>query len=502
MKRQPFKLLYDLHAWIGLACGLIFYVISLAGVCALFDRELSPWQRGDTAPPAALAPQVLDRAVARALNAAPDAAVRNLQITLPTGYHPVLSIRLGDPRQTIHIAPDNGQPITTNENDAAGVLTRLHTDMLLPQPLGRYLVGLIGLLMLVSVLSGLFLHRKFIREFFTFRLGRSRRLMLADLHKSIGLWGLPFHAVMALTGTLLGFVGLLLPLATFISFKGDTQAATEALMGGPMPPALSIPADTIPLSQALAIARTEFPVLSPRIVSVRGHDTAGARIEIIGDVSGTLIYYPWVTLDGASGQVLSVTDWSRETLGRRVYGMIAPLHYGSFGGIAVKVLYVLFGAGNCILILSGLWVWRSRLPAPPNRLARAWDRSTAAVCCGLPMAIVVLFIAARLIPGQTGIAQSHLIAILLASWGAAALWAGWRPTHRGGRELLIATGACLIAIPLISWLTTGVHLINAYTAGGTASAVADLVALTLGVGLIFGAIPFRNQNRPPLINRK
>ena len=36
------------------------------------------------------------------------------------------------------------------------------------------------------------------------------------------------------------------------------------------------------------------------------------------------------------------------------------------------------------------------------------------------------------------------------------------------------------AIPLISWLTTGVHLINAYTAGGTASAVADLVALTLG----------------------
>ena len=45
-------------------------------------------------------------------------------------------------------------------------------------------------------------HPRVLRDAFHLRLGGSRRLQEADLHNRLGIWALPFHFTLALTGAL------------------------------------------------------------------------------------------------------------------------------------------------------------------------------------------------------------------------------------------------------------------------------------------------------------
>ena len=36
MKRDRTKRIYDLHAWVGVTCGLFIYIVSLSGVFAVW----------------------------------------------------------------------------------------------------------------------------------------------------------------------------------------------------------------------------------------------------------------------------------------------------------------------------------------------------------------------------------------------------------------------------------------------------------------------------------
>jgi hypothetical protein len=67
------------------------------------------------------------------------------------------------------------------------------------------------------------------------------RLTNADLHNRIGIWALPFHLIVALTGSLLGLSGLIIMVLALVSFKGDQEKAIAALLG-PQPTKDSRPA--------------------------------------------------------------------------------------------------------------------------------------------------------------------------------------------------------------------------------------------------------------------
>src|SRR3546814_13053298 len=69
---------------------------------------------------------------------------------------------------------------------------------------GIFLVGLIGVALLSSLVSGILAHPRIFRDAFHLRLGGSKRLQEADLHNRLGAWALPFHIFISLTGAFLG----------------------------------------------------------------------------------------------------------------------------------------------------------------------------------------------------------------------------------------------------------------------------------------------------------
>lgn len=448
MRQDVLKSLYGLHSWIGVTIGLALYVVCFSGTIALFDRELEPWLNGDARGAVADPSAALGRAVARATAAAAtgeEEAGVDLTILLPTPYRRMVVVE--GRGAALHIDPWTGEERPAPAEGPNGLLTRLHTDLLLPPPLGRYLVGVLGVLMLVSVLSGFLLHQKPRSELFTLRLRRSQRLFWSDLHRSVGLWGLPFHAVIALTGAVLGFAGVAVMAAALTAFEGDAGAAVAALAGEP-PAAAGQPAVTLPLPVLIDRAAAALPGLVPEVVVAHRFGAAGGVVEVFGNRPGALVYYPSVTVDAGTGALIRITDWSGEGLGRRVYAMVTPLHYGSYGGTALKVLYALLGTGLCFVILSGLRVWLSRPGMASERGPMQW--LTVTVVHGLPLATAGLVWAHLLLVVSLGGAAPPGMPVFLGLWLAAAGWA-WRagavPSARG---MLGLTGGFLVTMPLLA----------------------------------------------------
>src|SRR5690606_4780839 len=56
----------------------------------------------------------------------------------------------------------------------------------------------------------------------------------ADLHNRIGVWGLPFHVMISLTGALLGLTTIIVGVLALAVFKGDMDKA-YALFLPPLP---------------------------------------------------------------------------------------------------------------------------------------------------------------------------------------------------------------------------------------------------------------------------
>jgi uncharacterized iron-regulated membrane protein len=70
-----------------------------------------------------------------------------------------------------------------------------------------------------------------------------------------------------------------------------------------------------------------------------------------------------VLLDPYTGRVLHVSDSKTLPLGDRVLNSFATLHFGTFGGLPTRILYVFVGLAPAILLGTGFIMWRHRKPS-------------------------------------------------------------------------------------------------------------------------------------------
>ena len=73
-----------------------------------------------------------------------------------------------------------------------------------------------------------------------------------------------------------------------------------------------------------------------------------------------------VYLDRYTGEVLQVRNSRLLSLGDQVVDFFNPLHYGTFGGLPTRVLYVFVGLAPTILMITGFVMWQYRCRVKPG----------------------------------------------------------------------------------------------------------------------------------------
>lgn len=402
------------HGWLGLIFGAILYVICLSGTLIVLVDQLGRWERPNAPVVHHMSPPLLATTIGRAFaRARAEHLDHDLIVRMPSDEYPRMSVfAIGEKRSVEWSIDASGYVGAPIETPFVAFVQRLHFDLTVPGAIGRYLVGIFGTMLLASLGTGILAHRRIFKDAFRLRWGGSRRRSNADLHNRIGVWALPFHLVVSLTGSLLGLSGLIIMIVALIAYRGDQDKAIASLLG-PQPTQDARPAPLPDVTAMIARVQRDIPGASVTQIFFHEAGRAGQIAQVAVAAPAHLARNESFTFAG-DGRLLAKAGFTDGSVGMRVYGMITPLHYGTYGGLPLKLIYVVLGAGLTLIVATGGTIWLARRreqgrPAP--RLERAWP----AVLWGQPIAILLAALASFVeVPALAVYWSATVIALLAA----------------------------------------------------------------------------------------
>lgn len=490
MQQRSHRILYELHSWVGVLSAIVLFIISFSGVVALFDHEVTQWEhkehRIDYQPDAPLDVDGLIAPILAKENIDPS---KLFFIRLPSYYHPTMQLtwsdRFTDQIVRQEINPTTGELLPQSGRDTSELLRRMHTDLLLPSPIGRYFIGFMGLLMLLSLISGVIIHKKIFKEMFKFRVNRSRRLFWTDLHKAIGVWPLPFHLMIAFTGVLLGLNGVLLKVGAVAAFNGDIEAAVHSVVGEE-PVMTGERYMRLPANQLIARFSETFPDQKPVGLSVEGFGDRGAHVEVQGEINDSLALFVTTKYRSGDGEVIKVLDPVADSGPfMRAYFSVMPLHYALYGGFLIKVLYFFLGLSLCFMMVTGTVIWQVR-ESQRGKNRQLLIRLTTGVCVGILVATIAIFYAEKLLPQSLFPDQRYywIGLVYFTVWILSLCWVFCRHHILAALELLLFSGVMALGLPLLNnWVSSGVPF-SVATYSILPVLITDVSFLVLGIALV------------------
>lgn len=491
-----------LHTWGGLLISWLLFAVLWSGTLAIFAPEITHWMQPERQQMATSADKIInaDAALRYLRREAPDASA--WFIDLPNPRAPVIQVawtevqtgmrhtRIVDARTTAGTTP---RPSEGGEH-----FGHFHAD-LHSGTLGIWLVGLTGLLMLVAIISGVIIHKRIFKDFFTFRPRSSAQRSWLDGHNAGGVLLLPFHLMIAYTGLICHFA-IFMPAAVNLYFGGDEDALrSEVVQRHAIKPA-NEPGVLKPVAPLLQRAETILGADSVHMMIVRNPGDLHASVQFYRDVDDRLaLVADHATFNMVTGELLgSQTEWNPVA---RSFRAMVGLHMGLFGGWIMQWLYFLAGLVCSAMVASGLVLFsikRRTKHASASRgqrnFYRAVERLNVVAVPGLIVASAGYFWANRLLPVAMSERASTEILVFFLLWALTAVHACARPTTAAWREQLAMAAILCMGLPALDMCTAGNALSLSVARKDFIPLAVDLTALAFG--LMMAAIAYRLTAKP------
>lgn len=474
-----------MHTWSGLLFGWVLFAIFLTGTIAVFDKEIDGWMRPEIPRHDLDQTQAAQRALDYLQANHPGASAWN--IGLPGERSPGLSVSAGEQRRGGGMAldPTTGDKLDVRETAGGSFFFRFHFTLNLPRNIGIWVVGLAAMAMLAALVSGIVIHKKFFKEFFTFRPAKGQRSWL-DAHNATAVLVLPFHLMISYSSLVI-FMYMVMPAPIIASYDNE-QAYFSEVFGGRQNVAAS----------GEKVALQPLPELYQRVLAqAPDANIIWLDVQRPGDRNAQVLFIPdgheriavqrnagW-RFNGADGSL----EWSArpQSVASTISGGFYGLHMASFAGPLLRWLYFFFGLAGTAVIGTGLVMWlgkrqlkHAKSGVQPFEL-RLVEVLNIASMSGLVLGVAAFFWANRLLPvGLDGRAQWEVNAFF-GVWLLSLLHAVVRPGRRAWGEQLALAALAWAALPVLNALTTGLGLNQSIPAGDWAMAGFDLTALGCGV---------------------
>ena len=358
---MSFRAWYAVHKWTSLVSTLFLLMLCVTGLPLIFSHEINH-ALGNSVDAPRLRPGYEARTDVDAIVA--DAQRRRPQdvpqfLVAEPDEPELLYVRMADkvdsPGLTAFYTYDarTGQflseyPLGKGFMD---VMLRLHTDMYADLP-GTLFLGFMGLLLAASIVSGIYIYGPYMKKlpFGTVRRERVARLRWLDTHNLLGIVTLVWLLVVGVTGTIN---------ALNRPIFGQWQATELAALAAPyrhLPPARG----SVSAGAALAAAQQAQPDMSLSFMAYPGNDFSTPRhfmafMQGNTDVTSKLLRI--VMVDAETGKVAATgaMPWYVSTL-----MLSQPLHFGDYGGLALKLLWTALDLLSIWVLWSGLVLWWKR----------------------------------------------------------------------------------------------------------------------------------------------
>ncbi|GAB4041401.1 PepSY-associated TM helix domain-containing protein [Spirosoma jeollabukense] len=366
------KTWFQIHKWTSLICTAFLLMLCLTGLPLIFSEEIEHLDGAAKLAPAMPAgtPNVgLDRQAETVKAAFPNKVTRYV---FWDEHEPnTTTFGLTD---SLTAPPDNFKNVILDDRTAKVldepkydvgfmyVMLQLHVDMFMGIG-GKLFLGLMGLLFVVAIVSGLMLYSPIMKrfDFGLVRTEKSTRLKWLDLHNLLGVVTVAWAVVV-------GFTGVINTLSEVV--LGVWQQGQLAEMVAPYKKAAPLSGKLSSLDQAVAIARKEAPDMTPSLIAYPGTLFSSQHhyaIFMKGNTPLTEKLIKPALVDAKTGKLTDMRDmpWYVNAL-----FLSQPLHFGDYGGLPLKIIWAIFDLITIVVLGSGLYLWFARNKATKAQIAR------------------------------------------------------------------------------------------------------------------------------------
>ncbi|MFN8355191.1 MAG: PepSY-associated TM helix domain-containing protein [Spirosomataceae bacterium] len=354
-----YRKLFKIHTWFGLITGIFLLLLGLSGSLLVFREELDEWLYP---PMHHVTPQghklSLDKQYQLITSQYPDLdgiAWLNPEATASEAHQ--FRLYLNDARLVsydlgaVSLNPYTGEILRRGRSDDLEVgwiewIFQFHFSFHLGMP-GAALTAIFGITMLISILTGVLVYRKFIWKVLTFQVSINRknwRTISSDLHRIVGVWSLVLNVIIFFTG-----------------FWMNLFAFEASVWQREVIPTKPNTLAKVSLDGLYAQATRLLPELVPSYVYLP------TQPERNFSISGYLVGQSLITggsnevaINAFTGQVVGVTRYDQQDTWTRIKDTFFPLHVGNYGGVGIKILYVIIGLTPGLLAITGFLLWWRR----------------------------------------------------------------------------------------------------------------------------------------------
>jgi len=354
LKKAIFKKIYKIHVYLGLFIAIHVAIFSISGLILLFKDEIQKNEKSQKSP------LVHHEKIAKQFEAIQldllknDPQDRILALFPDDENQNLIHVRLGIDGATqlrgarklmydlVTTQKLNEKPIT--DPHFFDLTLELHRELFLGSK-GKLYIGFVGLLYAILLITGFLIYGNFMRGRSFGEIRHRPLVKWMDWHKFIGVITFGWTLIVALSGVFLAFNGVLIKLFQKQSLKTltesyhgfDSSSQIKASLASVIDSALSARPDF--MISYISFPNTEFGIPGHYLLLMNGTSRFAERLSelvVVNEVTGSLT------------KVIELPLYLKLVL------LSEPLHFGDYGGLALKIIWALFTL--CSLIVAGLGV--------------------------------------------------------------------------------------------------------------------------------------------------
>lgn len=345
------KLFFSWHHWCGLVVGIFLLIVSISGTTLVFTREIEeiyekPWVQIDNSDGL----YFYDSSFFTVQKLYPGWEIR-ISGEPEANKAIVYDLRRNGKIIKVFAHPHSGAILHISDgvqNQLQQKILRLHQTLFLGTT-GKVIVVLIGILFFISLITGIYIYRKYLIKVVLFKVRLKSKNYYSSLHRILGVWSLLFNLLIVVTGL---FISVNIILTRFNKVASKVKEINPVIF--------SIDR----MKKEIQDDHLNFSIYFIRVPAASG------KVQFSGKFKSDPFYYgkynSRFTYDGITGELESMQSLREQGWWKKWNALIYPLHFANYGGLPLKLLYCFLGLMPGFLSISGFVIWKKKQTGKKN----------------------------------------------------------------------------------------------------------------------------------------
>lgn len=525
MDKRPYNIFFDLHTVTGIVISVLLYVIFFAGSFSFFRNDIIAWERDEPVSEYKGFAVDIDTAL-DTLDQRYNLSSRDLYFHKHTPEKRA-AVSITAPKDTLiekkdaffYLHPDTFKDYEYEKSYSLGeFIYRLHFFAQVPYPAGYYLSGFTALFFLFAILTGILVHwKKIISNFYLFRPWEKLKTVWTDAHTALGTIGLPFQVVYAVTGAFFMINIVLVIPSVALLYDGDqAKYYNDVGYGTPNFTFTNVKAKhKVSVNEFVTQAQGLWKNFEISQVAIYNYGDENMHVVIDGELNHATKFtaFGQVTFKASTGEMINKKDpYAPTSYLDGVKGALYHLHFGDYGGYAVKGISFLLGLITCFVIITGILIWlearnKKSIPEKKKRFNQWVGHVYLAICLSMFPVTAMSFILTKLLPvSYDEVRMTVLYSVYFGTWLLVSIFFTLKRDNYFTNKYTLISGAIIgCFVPVSNGIISGNWFWTNLSEGKTDLAVPDILWILISIAALFAVTRLSNRssvNSEPVIGEQ